>query len=107
MKKILSFLLVFTLLLSLVPIGYAEEASYETGDVNCDSVINTGEATTILMYVAGQKSLDDAQKLLADANGDGRVNTGSFIFSSKAAGDLDSKYMFASFEVGVVRLYYR
>ncbi|MEG1560035.1 MAG: peptidoglycan-binding protein [Clostridia bacterium] len=49
---------------------------FKLGDVNLDSIINTGDASCILKYMAGTLTLANGQIPLANFNGDPDVNTG-------------------------------
>ncbi len=49
---------------------------YETGDVNMDGLVNTGDAALTLRFAVGLLTLTDEQLVLANMNGDDAVNTG-------------------------------
>lgn len=49
---------------------------YETGDVNMDDLVNTGDAALTLRYAVGLVTLTEEQMALANMNGDDRVDTG-------------------------------
>ncbi len=55
---------------------YTDDPDYETGDVNRDGRVDTGDAGMLLHYCVGLSELDAEQMALADFNNDGRVNTG-------------------------------
>ena len=52
------------------------EAKYMLGDVNCNGVVNTGDAMLLLQYVAELADLTETGLLAADVNRVGGVNTG-------------------------------
>lgn len=51
-------------------------AEYDSGDVNMDEVVNTGDAALVLRYAVDLATLTDEQLELADYNVDGKVDTG-------------------------------
>ncbi|NLB61552.1 MAG: hypothetical protein GX802_03885 [Clostridiales bacterium] len=55
---------------------YIYAVYYAYGDANTDSLINTGDAVTILKSVNGICELTEMQERLADINNDSVVNTG-------------------------------
>ncbi len=49
---------------------------YDTGDVNMDGNVNTGDAALVLRYAVSLETLTDEQLILSDFNADYRVDTG-------------------------------
>ncbi len=50
-------------------------SSYNLGDVNKDSKINSTDSLLILQYTVGSKTLTDEQKTLGDVNKDSKLNS--------------------------------
>ena len=72
MKKFLTILLVFVLVLSLVPFS-AMAAKLVAGDVNGDGVTNAKDVTFLRRYLAGGYNVT-IQEAVSDCNGDGTIN---------------------------------
>ena len=73
MKKFLTILLVFVLVLSLVPFAALAADSRVPGDVNNDGVTNAKDVTFLRRYLAGGYGIV-IQEIVSDANGDGTIN---------------------------------
>ena len=50
-----------------------------TGDLNGNGKLDTGDATVVLQYISGSRTLTAEQLKNADINKDGRVNTGDAV----------------------------
>ena len=71
MKKLISVLLAFCMLLSFSPAVFAASVK---GDIDGDGKVNSSDALIVLQYSIGQKKTIDKTK--ADLNGDGLINSG-------------------------------
>lgn len=54
-------------------------SNFEAGDINMDGKINVLDVRLLNSYLSKTKDLNTVQKLLADINGDGRVNTSDLV----------------------------
>ncbi len=70
MKKIISLVLVVSMVLSLSIVAFA----VKKGDVNKDGAVTALDARDVLQHAAGLKTLSSAEQERADYNGDGNVS---------------------------------
>ena len=73
MKKFLTILLVFVLVLSLVPFAALAADKPVAGDVNGDGITNAKDVTVLRRYLAGGYGAV-IQEAVSDCNGDGTIN---------------------------------
>lgn len=64
MKRIIISIIIF--ILSLLPVK---------GDVNLDGKVDKADVETVLNYYVGSEELTAKQKIAADVNHDGRINS--------------------------------
>ncbi len=83
LKKILSFLLIALMLISVVPMAAAEdtegEGVYGTdwfyyGDLNGDKTINAKDALSILKFAVGKQQFSEIQQILGNVNVDQKID---------------------------------
>lgn len=73
MKKILSLVLIFMLIISAVPFGViAAQTSNIIGDVNGDGKVNNKDLGVLMQYVNDWSI--EINKDFSDVNGDGKIN---------------------------------
>ncbi len=79
MKKFLTILLVFVLVLSLVPFAALAADSRVPGDVNNDGATNAKDVTFLRRYLAGGYNVS-IQEAVSDCSGDGAINAKDVTF---------------------------
>ncbi|MBQ9413653.1 MAG: dockerin type I repeat-containing protein, partial [Clostridia bacterium] len=75
MKKLISLLIVLSMLLACFANSGLSLVFAEGGDLNNDGEVTTYDARLLLSYIVTDVPLTAAQKAAADLNGDGSVNT--------------------------------
>ena len=73
MKKFLTILLVFVLVLTLVPFAAFAAGSRIPGDVNDDGSVNAKDVTTLRRFLAGGYG-SAIQEIVSDMTGEGAIN---------------------------------
>ena len=73
MKKLVSCILAFTLVLSLISVFTVSSASYTLGDVNSDDKVNSIDSFALCKYITGTYEIQDTRS--ADLNFDKRINS--------------------------------
>lgn len=71
MKKLISFVLSVTMVVTIAVTGFA--ATYKLGDVDKNGSVTPADARQVLRYAAMLDVYDDEQKLLSDFSGDGEL----------------------------------
>lgn len=69
---------------------YIEPVAYQRGDVNFSGSFASNDAQMVLEYSVGSRTFSDLQKFLADANGDGDIDSNdSLIINQIISGVID------------------
>ena len=74
MKKLTAFIIAVMLILGTATLAYAENATYNLGDVNLDNTISISDATDIQFHLSQTALLNETAQLYADVDADGKIS---------------------------------
>ena len=74
MKKLTAFIIAVMFILGTATLAYAENATYNLGDVYLDNTISISDATDIQFHLSQTALLNETAQLYADVDADGKIS---------------------------------